>query len=430
MARKTAANPRQIRLRSCGCKLCTEKYRPDEKPTRRDCTGSWQARYVDPSGKPRAENFPTKKEAEDHIALMAVQVKDRTWIDPDRSRISLSTWHGMWWPVQKGEASTLDRDERMWRNHVLPTFGTWRLCDISYLDVQGWVNSLDGPLAPSSVIKAFQILDRMLTAALRDRRIPFNPADGVKMPKQRKAHPEDRRPPTYSQLRKVRHALPRYHVALQIVAQETGLRWGELAGLRACWVDLEGARIQVREVLTEVRGKLARKVYPKADASQRTVPLTPLAVRVLRVHLAEEKPSTRRSDPSEGMCTDELVFHGRNRKRRGGEPGRSPLRRGAFRRLWIAAIEEAGVMRITVKQLPDGGQRRDYWPDFHDQRHAYASRLAALGVPEVIVQEVLGHERAGSVTWLYTHAAADVAGQVLAAMRDGQPGARRLRVVA
>jgi hypothetical protein len=51
-------------------------------------------------------------------------------------------------------------------------------------------------------------------------------------------------------------------------------------------------------------------------------------------------------------------------------------------------------------------------------------------VPEVIVQEVLGHERAGSVTWLYTHAAADVAGQVLAAMRDGQPGARRLRAVA
>jgi integrase len=430
VARKTAANPRQIRVRTCGCPLCTEKFRPGEKATRRDCTGSWQARYLAPGGKPKAKNFDTKKEAEAHIVKMSAQVKDRTWIDPARAEITVAAWHAKWWPAQKGEEATLDRDERMWRNWVEPHFGHWRLADISYLDVQVWVNGLDGPLAPGSVIKAFQILDRMLTAALRDRRIPFNPADGVKMPKQRKAHPEDRRPPSYAQLRAVRRALPRYHFALQIVAQETGLRWGELAGLRACWVDLDGARIQVREVLTEVRGHLKRKVYPKADASLRTVPLTPLAVRVLRVHLAEEQPSTRRSDPSEGMCEDELVFHGRNRVRRSGEPGRAPLRRSAFWRLWIKAIKDAGVVRVTVKQLPSGKERKDYWPDFHDQRHAYASRLAGLGVPEVIVQEVLGHERAGSVTWLYTHAAADVAGQVLAAMRAGQPGARRLRAVA
>jgi hypothetical protein len=46
-------------------------------------------------------------------------------------------------------------------------------------------------------------------------------------------------------------------------------------------------------------------------------------------------------------------------------------------------------------------------------------------VPEVITQEILGHERAGEVTWIYTHAAADYAGQVLAALDDGKPGVRR-----
>jgi integrase len=416
----------------CGCKRCTDKYRPGEKHTRRDCTGSWQARYTDPAGRERAENWPTKAEADAFLDRMRTQVRDRTWIDPKRSEVRLADWHAVWWPLQRGEESTKDRDERMWRNHVLPHFGSWRLCDIGYMDIQAWVNSLDGPLAPSSVTKAFQILDRMLAAALRDRRIPFNPADGVTMPKPRKEHPEDRRPPTYGQLRQVRRSLPRYHFALQIVAQETGLRWGELAGLRACWVDLEGARIQVREVLTEVGGKLKRKEYPKADASQRTVPLTPLAVRVLRAHMEAESPSYKRSSVTDGMCAEELVFHGRNRVRRDGTPGSAPLRRSAFRRLWIKAIEDAGVMRATVRKLPDGKTRTDYWPDFHDQRHAFASRLAGLGVPEVIVQEVLGHERAGAVTWLYTHAAADVAGQVLAALRarPGEPAPRRLRSVA
>ncbi|WP_374213961.1 tyrosine-type recombinase/integrase [Streptomyces sp. A3M-1-3] len=228
-----------------------------------------------------------------------------------------------------------------------------------------------------------------------------------------------------------------------MVAQETGLRWGELAGLRACWVDLDARRIQVREVLTEVRGKIRRKQYPKSDAGLRTVPLTGLATRVLRDHFAAEQPSTRRSEPKDGLCEDELVFHGRNRRGRDGQPYRAPLRRSAFRRLWVAAIEKAGICRKTVKtwtaEVADKQTgrmkkvektRTEYWPDFHDQRHAYASRLHARGVPEAIVQEVLGHERAGEVTWLYTHAAADYAGQVLAALEDRKPRRGKLQLVA
>jgi integrase len=414
----------------CGCKRCREKWPEKKVRPRKDCVGTWQYRYTGPGGEGLSGTCDTETEAIAELERVRTEIRERRWIDPRRAEIKLSAWHAIWWPLQRGEESTLDRDERMWRVHVEPAFGAWQICDIGWSDAQAWVNRLDGPLAPSSVPKAFQVLDRMMAAAVRDRRITYNPCDGVTLPKVRKEHPEDRRPPTYEQLRKVRRQLPTYHLVLQIVAQETGLRWGELAGLRACWVDLDGARIQVREVLTEVRGKLRRKVYPKADASMRTVPLTPLAIRVLRAHMVAEAPSTRRSDPSEGMCPEELVFHGRNRRNRNGEEARAPLRRSAFRRIWIKAIEAAGVMRVTVKTLPDGSERRDYWPDFHDQRHAFASRLAALGVPEVIVQEVLGHERAGAVTWLYTHAAADVAGQVLAALRGDPVHRPRLRAVA
>lgn len=163
----------------------------------------------------------------------------------------------------------------------------------------------------------------------------------------------------------------------------------------------------------------------------RTVPLSWRALGALRVHMEAEKPAMTQSAIEDGMHPEELVFHGRNRRnRKSHELERGPLRRSAFRKTWIRAITQAGVVRVKVKTLDDGTKRRDYWPEFRDQRAYLASRLANLGVPEMVIQEILGHERASSVTWLYEHAANDVAGQVLAAMRDQRPDGRRLRAVA
>jgi integrase len=94
------------------------------------------------------------------------------------------------------------------------------------------------------------------------------------------------------------------------------------------------------------------------------------------------------------------------------------MRQANFRTTWVKAIDKAGVARKTVN--PANG-RIEWWPQFHKIRHAFASRLHAAGVPEVVVQEILGHERGGEVTWLYTHAANDVAGQVLAALMAARP---------
>ncbi|MFE2045690.1 tyrosine-type recombinase/integrase [Streptomyces sp. NPDC059477] len=470
MVRKTALpratnNPRPVPSARCGCLVCLKRH-PGNRPPSDEHTGSWEARYNDPSGKERGKSRPTYDEAVAFLEKTRTEVRQRTWIDPARGEITLGAWWRLWWPTQTKDEMRIEhwtqaqlRDEGMWRNHIAPAFGSVRLFEMQWRETQLWVNSLHdengGPLAASSVVKCFQVLDRMLTAAKLDRRLPFNPAEGVKLPTIRGKHPEDRRPPSYAQLWLIRHQLPEYFHNLLVLAQETGLRFQELAGLRWSNVDFERRRIHVREVLIEPRGKIKRKEYPKTDAGLRTVPMTGLAVRVLRELWADEPGASRAvSEPGDGLCEDELVFHGRNRVRRGskknggvGEPYRAPLRRSAFRRLWIAAITAAGVVRkkvrtVTVQQRDENTgrtravevKRTDWWPDFHDTRHAFASRLHDRGVPEVIAQEILGHERAGEVTWLYTHAAADYAGQVLAALEEGKPGVvrrpgRRLQVV-
>ncbi|MGW6459356.1 tyrosine-type recombinase/integrase [Streptomyces sp. NPDC055078] len=449
MVRRSTANPRETKnprpnpSMKCGCPPCLRKF-PGDRPPAVEHIGTWEARYTDPHGRGRSKNWPTETEAVHFLEQTHTEIRQRTWIDPARGEITLCHWHSLWWPTQTGQETTQDRDLRSWRNHIEPHFGSLRLYEFEWREIQLWVNGLvdenGGPLAPSSVVKTFQILDRMLEAAKRDRRIPFNPAEGVKMPKIKKKHPEDRKPPTYGQLWRIRACLPKWLHNVQVLAQETGLRFGEIAGLRWCWVDLEGRRLQVREVLTEVGGRIKRKRYPKSSAGLRTVPLTGLAVAVLREVLAASPNASRvESEPGDGLREDELVFHGRNGKcRRTGRPYRAPLRRSTVRRRWIDAIEAAGVARKTVRKVtvqkpdPTTGRMRkvqeervDWWPDFHHQRHTLTSRLHARGVPEVVTQEILGHERAGQVTWLYTHAAADCAGQVLAAMDDWRRGGRR-----
>ena len=69
------------------------------------------------------------------------------------------------------------------------------------------------------------------------------------------------------------------------VGAYSGLRIGELAGLRQSRVDLLAEAITVAETLTEVKGKLIAGP-PKTRAGRRTVGLPPFVVRELEAHLA------------------------------------------------------------------------------------------------------------------------------------------------
>lgn len=99
------------------------------------------------------------------------------------------------------------------------------------------------------------------------------------------------------------------------------------------------------------------------------------------------------------------------------------LSRSNFRRVWIPAIQRAGIARRV--RDPETG-RWEWWPRVHDYRHALASRLHEAGVPEKDVQLILGQERGGRVTWLYTHGSDEAIETVRAAIGTG----RTLRIVA
>ncbi|AZM50744.1 site-specific integrase [Streptomyces sp. WAC 06738] len=400
-----------------------EKYPPEkhgERRRRRDCIGSWQARYRDPSGKQCSKNFPRKKEAEDFLDDVRTRVRRRTYNDPKRGEITLAAWWDLWWPAQPKKAvTTRNRKLSNWSTHIEPKWGKWRLCDLEYMELQHWLTN--GVPGHHTRKKVLELLRGMLRDAVRDgQRIPFNPAAELELEATPKKHADELRPPTREQCALIRQHTPAYYRPMLVFLEQTGLRWGEATGLRWESIDLEAQHLKVKEVLSEDNGRLFRKPAPKSGAGFRTVPLTPEAADAVRVMVDRWRPretASPISDPYD-LVPEELVFRG---------PQGGVLTRHNFRRTWVPAIQDAGLARKVVN--PET-KRTEWWPRVHDLRHVFATWLKDLGVPEKEVQTVMGHDRGSKVTWIYQHSPEDVAAQVLALMAPGrEPGVRMLRAV-
>ena len=417
MARRATNNPRQLREKGCGCALCKEKYPEDKygvRKSRRDCVGSWQARYRDPDGKQCGPTFPSQKEALAHLDKVRTQVREGTYQDPKRGAITVDDWWVIWWPTVKVKSiTTKNRKLSAWTVHVQPKWGKRKLNSITWIQVQDWItNEVKGHATQKKVL---ELLRHMMVAALRDRRITVNPTLDIEVGTAPAKHPDDMIPPTAAQCELIRQHLTEYYQPLVVFAEETGMRWGEYTGLRACNVDLDSATVKVKEVLIDDRGKLRRKPAPKSRAGFRTVPLTPRAVEAVELMMETWDPAMTESPIEDGeeLHEEELVFRG---------PRGAALTRPNFRRHWIPAIQASGLAREVFN--PET-RRKEVWPRVHDLRHTFATRLKDAGVPEKDVQVIMGHERGGRVTWLYQHAGADLVEEVRSALVSG----RHLRAV-
>lgn len=415
MARRATNNPRQVRSKTCGCKLCLAKY-PGDRPPRRDCEGSWQARYRDPAGKRCGPQFPTFKEADAHLNKVKTAINEGRYQDPKRGEITIEDWYVLWWKTQekKGKAGTRVKKISAWNAHVRPKWGKRKLSSIRWLEVQDWItNEVSGR---STQKKALELLRHMMLAARRDDRITSDPTADIEVSAPTGKHPDDLRPPTAAQCALIREQLPVYYQALADFAEETGMRWGEYTGLRRCFLDLTEGTAKVKEVLIEdERGKLVRQMAPKSEAGFRTVPLTPKAISAAQAMLDIWDPAVSESPLGDGtdLHIEELVFRG---------PRGAALSRHNFRRVWVPATQAAGVARMVVN--PETG-RKEWWPKVHALRHTFATRLKDAGVPEKDVQVIMGHERGSRVTWLYQHAGPELVEEVRAALVGG----RTLRAV-
>ena len=324
--------------------------------------GRWKARYRDTNGKEHARHFPRKVDAQRWLDSVTSAVVTGSYIDPAASRVLVGDWAARWLEGKANlEASTHGRYAGILKTYVFPRWSATRLVDVSPADVQAWVAQLAaGGLAPASVHKVHRVLSMVLATAVKDGRLPRNPASGVDLPR---ANPAEKQYLDARQVDRLADAAGPGRLVVLVLAY-CGLRWGELAALKVARVDLLRRRVHVAESVTEVENGRLDWGLPKSHA-RRWVPLPRFLVEDLAVHLA-------------GLDPDALVFP---------STAGTALRVSNARRSWFdRAAADVGVPGLTP----------------HELRHTAASLAVSAGANVKAVQRMLGHAKASMTLDTYT----------------------------
>jgi len=328
--------------------------------------GRWRARYRGPDQRERSKHFDRKVDAEKWLAGVSVSKDRGEWVDPSLSVVRLGEWSQQWLDGQTHlKPSTKTRYASLLATHVVPAFGNVRLSELRHAAIQTWVSSLiDKGLAAATARQAHRVLSLVLDLAVRDGRLPRNPAHGVKMPK---AATPSKRYLSHDQVHALAEECGRYRTAVLTLAY-CGVRFGELAGLRTSDVDLMRRRITVQRAVVDLGGKLI--VGTPKSHQEREVPIP----RFLAEMLAEDL---------HGRDQDAPAFP----SPRGGF-----IRNYSFRRQWFdAAATAVGVDGLTP----------------HELRHTSASLAIASGASVKVIQRMLGHASAAMTLDVYSHLFAD-----------------------
>lgn len=329
----------------------------------RTATGTYSVRYRTPTGRQRRRTFQRRLDA-DRFAREIELAKDRgQYTDPRKGRTRWEDWIDQWQATRHNRPSTEARDSSYIRNHVRPAFQHKTIVAIEPSDIRIWVGSLvTRGYAPATIVMLHQMVAAALEQAVTDGYLVTTPSRNIALPRIEKA---ERSYLTPSQIATLAEAIHPRFKALVLVAGYTGLRAGELTGLRISDLDLLRRRLTVRQTLVDVGGHITFGP-PKTSSSRRTVSLPKSICDVIAGHLSE-------------FPTDELVFTSTQDQ---------AIRWSNFRRrYWKPALAAA--------DLPD--------VRFHDLRHSHASILISQGTHPKVIASRLGHSKIGVTMDTYGH---------------------------
>jgi integrase len=325
-------------------------------------SGRYRVRVTDPATGERVSlgTRTTKADAEHAFARAVTEQARGTWVRPDNAAVPLEDYGRQWLDARLGRDGAPLRPrvrelyEGQLRLHILPVLGRVPLRRLRPATVRSWYASLlaDGPGA-STTAKCYRLLRAILNTAVADGLLVTNPCTirgaGVEKTPERWL-------PTVDQVFDIADGVqPRYR-ALVLVAAFSGLRRGELFGLRRQDVDLDRRTVSV----TSQRQQLANGEHiigpPKSEAGRRTVALPNEAFGPLVEHLSRFTT----------LDAEAWVFTGV----KGG-----PVREAVWQQEWAQARERIG--------RPD--------LHFHDLRHLAATLAASTGAGVKEIMYRIGH---------------------------------------
>jgi integrase len=339
---------------------------------------AWVVNYTDQAGTRRLRTFDRRKEADAFAGAVSVDVRRGIHV-PDSQSITVAEAARLWLEGATNlERTTLLQYRTHVDLHIVPLIGSTKLSQLTVPAVRAFEDRLRTDRSPAMVRKVRTSLGSILADAQERGLVAQNAVHSLRRKRRRgkETRSERRRIgklevgvdiPAPSEIRAIVAQLDkdtRYRPLL-LTAIFTGLRASELRGLRWKDIDLKRGEINVRQ-----RADRYHKIGPtKSDAGERTIPLVPMLVNVLR--------TWKLACPKGAL---DLVFPN---KQGAVQDYSNILKRG----LWPVQIA-AGVVTRTGEAKYSG---------LHSLRHFYTSwcinRKAdgGLELPLKLVSARLGH---------------------------------------
>lgn len=363
--------------------------RPDgDGLVRKRSDGRWEGRIVaghKEDGKPiyRSVFARTQRELMDKLHTCIETFRD-VELSED-ANLTLGQWLDKWLDEYMAgtiRESTLDGYRGMAENCIKPYLGDKKIGSVTTADVQKLYNRLrengrqnehyekGNALSDSYVRAVHMMLHQAMERAVRERLIVKNPTDGTTVPKPNYAPKQIL---TEEQLEKFLEVVRQDPVWSDFFYTEltTGLRRGEICGLK--WQDFEETtgRLHIRRAVTNRKGGGVKVGETKTEKGSRVIQLPPSTAELLR-----ERKKKSYSD---------WIFHNPTVP----EIPLSPST--AYDRL-KTLLRYAGLPPIR----------------FHDLRHTFATHALASGVDAKTLSGILGHTNASFTLDTYTHVTTDM----------------------
>ena len=354
-----------------------------EGSIRKRSDGRWEGRYTagyhPDTGKRIIKNVLGKTQAECKAKLKQA-IADAEKLDAAKAgTYTVGQWLEVWfndYAMLKVRPSSHQTYRGYLDHHIKPHIGDVPLARLSSLDLQrlyksllsnGRVDRIESQKQPKglsakTIRNIHQIIFSALKLAVEQRLILHNPAEGCALPK---AEHREMRTLSADQLASfLREAMESGVYEMYYIDLVTGLRRGELLGLKWEDIDLERGDLRVKRQLSRINGEIVEAPL-KTKNAYRTLPLSAEAISVLK---AQKKKAG--SSP--------WVFP---------SPNGGPLSPDSVLHMLHRVLKRAGLPEVR----------------FHDLRHTFATLALQNGVDIKTVSGMLGHFSAGFTLDTYAH---------------------------
>ena len=362
-------------------------------------------------GKPRryykTVNFTSNKQLEQEAALfLADIIRGNVAISSNSTIEDIYTYY-MKHTGGDIKKSTSHRYITLYERQIMPYLGNKKISKITRTDIREWVKHIrlygnaktHGELAPKTVKNALSFLSTLFNYAIYELEIvEKNPCERIKVPKsdeekaKRALYTEDE---VKNMLQLLADELKKpediTHATIIFLVLFTGMRSGEVMGLKWDHIDFEKKQISIEEERIYLPKYGIVTDTPKTEGSIRTISISPFLVNLLK-NLKNFQLGCKELFPGDYQDSGYVVATIK------GTPQHP---RNTYS--WFMRFQKKNGLRHTT---------------VHDLRHSHAAMLSRIDVKIIDISKRLGHANTRITQEVYEYLFKDIDSNVSEKLDD------------